>query len=225
MARSGSRRAELLTQGKTPKFWQAAEHLNEEQSAQMSQQLAALDREKTETIRSLLAIDPATEQRKSREGVTYPENRLGNLPPEKQDQVNFIRETFNEKWNRVETADREPDEVSAELRRLDTERLARLSEILTPDELLEHELQTSWTAIQLRNQLSAFQPNEEEFLKIYELQKAFDNEYVHYFHRRTDQAAVAQKLSAQQELDTQLRTALGEQRYGEYLRARSGDQP
>jgi len=96
---------------------------------------------------------------------------LGNLPPEKQDQVNLIRETFNEKWNRVEAADRQPDEVSAELRGLDAERLAKLSEILTPDELLEHELQTSWTAIQLRNQLSAFQPNEEEFLKIYELQQ------------------------------------------------------
>ena len=224
-----SRQAALLTQGKTPKFWQQPEPVTEEQSVQQLQQLAPLGREKTETIRSLLAIDPATEQRKSQQGVTYPENRLGNLPLEKQDQVSLVREEFNEKWNQVSAGDRQTesaeDEVSAELRRLDEERLARLAQILTPQEFQEHELQTSWTAIQLRDQLSAFQPTEAEFLKIYELQKAFDNEYVHYFHGRTDVAAVARRAEAQQELDGRLQAALGEQRYAEYLRARSGERP
>jgi len=224
-----SRRAALLMQGKVPRFWQPMEPVAEEKSVERMQQLAALEKEKSETVRSLLAIDPATEERKNREGVTYPENRLGNLPPEKQDQVSFVREEFNEKWNRLSAGVHQPgsseDEVSAELRRLNEDRLTKLAQILTPEELQEHELQTSWTAIQLRDQLSAFQPTEAEFLKIYELQKAFDDEYVHYFHGRTDEVAVAQKTKAQQELAGQLQVTLGSQRYAEYLRARSGERP
>ena len=221
------RRASVLTQGKVPKFWQTVEPVTEEQSVERMQQLAALEQEKTETVQSLLAIDPATEQRKSQQGVTYPENRLGNLSSEKQDKVSFVREEFNKRWDQVSVgvyqAGMSADEVSSELRRIDEERLAKLAQILTPEELQEHELQTSWTAIQLRDQLSAFQPTEAEFVKIYELQKAFDNEYVHYFQPRSDEASVAQKAKAQRELADRLRSVLGDQRYAEYLRARSDE--
>ena len=224
----GSRRAALLTGAKPPEFWQTSEPLSEEQSSKRSEQLAALAREKTETIRSLLGIDPDTEKRKQEEGFTYTENRLGNLPPQKQDRVSLIREEFNERWQQVQAiadkAGTSPDQVSATLRQLDEERLAKLNQVLTPSELLEHELQTSWTAIQLRGELITFHPTETEFLRLYELQKDFDNEYVHYFHGRADEAALARKEQAQQKLNMQIRAALGDQRYEDYSGLRSGNQ-
>src|SRR5690242_11434602 len=79
----GGRRAALLTGGKTPEFWKLSERQLENANSDTQEQLAALDREKIETIRTLLGIDPTTERRKREDGVTYPENRLGNLSPEK----------------------------------------------------------------------------------------------------------------------------------------------
>jgi len=186
-----------------------------------------MDREKTVLIRDLLGVDLATELRKSREGVTYPDNRQGFLSPEKQDQVAAVREAMNENWALLQSPEKlagmTPDEISAELRQLNEARLAKLAQILTPEELREHELQTSWTAINLRNQLATFQPSATEFAAIHDLQKAFDDEFVHYSGNRTDAATLQRKEFAQQQLEAQIRSQLGEQRYADYLAAKAGN--
>jgi hypothetical protein len=185
-----------------------------------------MDREKTSLIRDLLGVDLATELRKSRDGITYPENRQGFLSVEKQDLVSAVREEMNEQWTWLETPagqeGKTPDEITAELRKLNEDRLAKLAQVLTPDELREHELQTSWTAINLRNQLAAFQPSPAEFAAIYDLQKAFDDEYVHYYGSRTDQPSLQRKELAQQQLEAQIRSQMGAQRYADYLAAKAG---
>ena len=218
------RRAGLITGGKIVPYWQTAESLPTPDRFETQRQLQEMDRDKAGLIRDLLGVDLATELRKSRDGVSYPENRLGFLSPEKQDQVSAIREEMNEKWPLLQSASakesKTPDEISAELRRLSEERLARLAKILTPDELLEHELQTSWTAVNLRSRLAAFQPSAEEFTAIYDVQKAFDNEYVHYFGNRTDPPSLQRKEQARQQLEAQIRSILGEQRYTDYVAAR-----
>ena len=221
-----ARRAERITGGRVPPYWQTVESLPAAAGARIQQQLLELDREKTSLIRDLLGVDLATELRKSREGVTYPENRHGFLSEEKQDLVSAVREEMNEKWALLQpSASREgktPDEISAELRKLNEDRLARLAQILTPEELREHELQTSWTAINLRNQLAAFQPSSAEFTAVYDLQKAFDDAYVHYYGSRNDEPALQRKELAQQQLEAQIRSQLGEQRYADYLAAKAG---
>lgn len=220
------RRAELITGGKVPPYWQTVESLPAPAGEDMQRQLIEMDREKSAVVRDLLGVDLATELRKSRDGVTYPENRQGFLSPEKQDQVSTVRAEMNEHWARLQTpAGREgksPDEISAELRQFNEERLAKLAQILTQDELREHELQTSWTGITLRNRLAAFQPSATEFAAIYDLQKAFDDEYIHYFGNRTDQPSLQRRELARQQLETQIRSLLGEQRYADYIAAQAG---
>ncbi len=220
------RRAELITGGKVPPYWQVAESPPASVGDQLQPQLLEMDREKTVLIRDLLGVDLATELRKSREGVTYPDNRQGFLSPEKQDQVAAVREAMNENWAMLQSPEKlaglTPDEISAELRKLNEDRLAKLAQILTPEELREHELQTSWTAINLRNQLATFQPSAAEFATIHDLQKAFDDEFVHYSGNRTDPASLQRKELAQQQLEAQIRSQLGEQRYADYLAAKAG---
>jgi hypothetical protein len=217
------RRAELITGGTVPPFWQTVESLPAPAASDLQQSLLAMDRDRATLVRELLGVDLATEQRKSRDGVSYPENRLGFLAPEKQDQVSAVREAMNEQWaalqNPAAQEGQTPESIAAALRRINEERLAKLAAILTPEELREHELQTSWTGITLRNRLTAFQPSQTEFAALYDLQKPFDDEYVHYAANRSDPALLQRREQARQELDARIRLVLGEQRYAEYVAA------
>ncbi|MSU33587.1 MAG: hypothetical protein EXS36_00435 [Pedosphaera sp.] len=184
-----SQRAQLTTPS-VPPFWQSVPKLSGGELQAREEQLRALDQKKKEMLRSLLGIDPGIELRKIRDGFGYTDNRLGGLSEEKQDQVSLVREEQNELWRQVQAAPVDPaaspDALSLELQRLDEDRLARLAQILRPAELIEHELQTSWTAIQLRESLAGFQTSAAEFRMLYDLQKPFDDEYVHRFGNRTD---------------------------------------
>ena len=151
----------LLTTPAGPKFWQTTPELAPAERRALEGQLQILEQDRNETLRALLGVDPAIEQRKSREGITYSDNRLGNLTPEQQDQVSLVREQFNESWRQVQATSAgapasSPEILAAQLQSLDEERLGRLAKILSPDELAEHELQTSWTALQLRERLRQF---------------------------------------------------------------------
>ena len=97
------RRAELITGGKVVPYWQTAETLPTPAQAEVQRQLKEMDQDKAGLIRDLLGVDLATELRKSREGVTYPDNRLGFLSSEKQDQVSALREEMNEKWTMLQS--------------------------------------------------------------------------------------------------------------------------
>jgi hypothetical protein len=214
-----ARKMELTTGGKVLPFWEAMGPEPDRQTRiEMAKQLAAMDKEKTRLVRDLLGVDLATELRKNSEGDVYPWNRLGFLSPDKQDQVSVLREAFNEQWPQVSAEaakqGKSAEAIALELQRLDQKRLADLARILTPEELRAHELQTSWTAIQLRNRLAAIKPSESEFLAIYELQKAYDDHYVHYGAGRTEE----QKAAARLQVEAQIRLALGEVRYDAYRR-------
>ena len=215
------KRGQLITP-ETPGFWQAAPQLTSEQQLAQREELQNLDLERAGTIRRLLAVDPGIERLKENTGFTYTENRLGNLPREKQDLVSLVREEFNERWREIQAAATKgmsPDEASQQLRELDGTRLAKLREVLTPAEFAEHELQTSWTAIQLRQRLANINPSESEFRMLYEAQKPFDDEYVHYFNGRTDEVGLQRKQQEQTQLDERIRLILGEQRYRELIGA------
>ena len=217
-----SRRGRLLTP-EPPPYWKLPTPPSPEQQAALAAELERLDSERVSTIRKLLGVEPSSEQLKLTTGFTYTDNRLGNLPPAKQDQASLIREEFNEKWRHVQAAagsgDVSPDEITRQLRELDGERLARLAQILSPAELTEHELQTSWTSIQLRQRLAGRNPTEAEFRLIYEAQKEFDNEFVHYFNGRTDEPAMRLRQQQERLLNERLRLLLGEQRYDELMPA------
>jgi len=85
-----------------------------------------------------------------------------------------------------------------------------LANILTPEELEQHQLRTSPLASELREQLSNFHPSEEEFVELFRLRTQFQDPF-----------AKAQPLSVQtqQELQSRLRALLGPTRYADYERS------
>jgi hypothetical protein len=67
----------------------------------------------------------------------------------------------------------DPQELQQLLNRY-TQKEAEVSQLLSPEELEQYELSTSWTADNLRRRLSGFEPTEDEFRTIFRLWRAHD---------------------------------------------------
>jgi len=63
------------------------------------------------------------------------------------------------------------DEDQNTLRRIEKQRESELAQVLKPEELEEYQLSHSSTANSMRAQMTVFQPSEEEFRKIFRLEK------------------------------------------------------
>lgn len=91
--------------------------------------------------------------------------------------------------------------------------------VLTPEEFLDYQLRFSMTANMLRQQITGFDPSEEEFLTVFKLREEFDREYSPMLLANATAAEQAEHSKAQEQLNEQLREVLGEQRYADYERA------
>jgi hypothetical protein len=96
---------------------------------------------------------------------------------------------------------------------------AAIREVLTPEEFRDYQLRFSMTANMMRQQLGAFGPNEEEFLSIFELREAFDQEYLVLGMGNPTEAEQRQRAEAEAALKEQIKATLGEARYAEYERS------
>ena len=65
----------------------------------------------------------------------------------------------------------------AKMTALDKEQTEAIAALLTPEEFTEYKLRSSNTANVLREQLSAFEPTEEEFRALFKLREPFDEKY------------------------------------------------
>jgi hypothetical protein len=106
------------------------------------------------------------------------------------------------------------------LRKVEKKYHDELAKILTPDQLLEWDLRHSDTANQLKNNLSAFDPNEAEFRSLFQYQQAMEA-----LNPTRDPDSDAPQPTAeerkalqdqQKALDAQLAQAVGTNRVAEY---------
>jgi hypothetical protein len=98
---------------------------------------------------------------------------------------------------------------------LRAQREAELAQLLGPQDFQEYQLRNSGTAREMRDNLSSFSPSEDEFKKIFDLRKNFEDQFA-FGRGGGDDAAREQRRAAEQQLDQQLQATLGEQRYAEY---------
>jgi hypothetical protein len=99
---------------------------------------------------------------------------------------------------------------------LEKERRADLARLLTPDELLNYDLHASSTAYALRYRLSAFEASEEEFRKLYALNRSLDARFGLPEAQTPEQRRL--RAEAEKSLAPQIEAALGPERYAEYKR-------
>jgi len=141
--------------------------------------------------------------------------RYGNLPAEKIAAIEGITGDYAELIAQVreESKGLTLPEDREKLAYLEKERRADLEKILTPDELDQYDRRTSPSAMAVRMQLRNLKTNEDEFLKLYRLQKAFDEKYgsgtLNAEQSRT-------KDEARPQLTAQFREALGPARFEEF---------
>lgn len=223
------RKAQIQTQSGAFRFWQTSETgaLGEVSDPRVSEQLARLDREQRELVRELLDVDFDLEMAKYSSGQDYQQMAYSFLNPEKRQQVDDVQAKFDELEQQIYERSKGflLDADQEALRQLQKQREAELARVLSTEELEEYHLRMSPTATTLRAQMHGFNPSEEEFRKVFRLQKTFDDQFSAFDLTDPGQAeahAVAQER-AQQALDEELRKTLGPDRFSEYQRAQDAD--
>ena len=109
-----------------------------------------------------------------------------------------------------------PREKEARIALLEKEERADLARLLSPRELEDHDLRNSRTSVVLRGHLGTFNPTEAEFRTLHSLLFPLDNSGM---SRTTNGAEAETYFAAKDAVDRQIRTALGDARYGDYVRA------
>ena len=194
--------------------------------------LRELGREQTKVMKDLLG---KSDQEDDPMYAAYLRRQYGDLPGDKVDQLKKVTQDYGELRNEIYSAaglgagggaiTLTPDD-RAKLALLEKAQRDDIRGLLSPKEFDDYELRSSNTADQMRYQLSAFNPTEEEFRTIFAMQRTFDDQY------RTmqmvgdappSQEAMRQRMEAQKQLTDQIKASLGPERGAEYERAIDGN--
>src|SRR5205085_9281385 len=95
----------------------------------------------------------------------------------------------------------------------------KVKALLTPEEALQYDLRLSMTATMLRSQIDGFNPSEDEFLKVYQLKKNFDDQFSPLARVDEKDEDTKKREAAEKILNSQIKEAIGETRYADYERA------
>jgi hypothetical protein len=202
------------------KFWQTEDRNNRTERRDRERKRREIEEEKRQLIKELLGVDLESEMAKWEGRPDGDAWRLGFLSPEKQQAVQALQQKFEEMqralFNEMREGGGPPSpETRAKMLAMRAQREAELAALLSPQEFQEYQLRNSNTARNMRDSLASFSPSEDEFRKIFEARKAFDDQYG-FARGGGDEAAREQRRLAQQQLDDQLRSVLGEDRYAQY---------
>lgn len=223
-----AKEAALGFRGEFVKVWEAAEPTREkdfEKAAQFRQ----LRVEKRNLIYDLLGIDVPGDI-PSLVGSNFNtawEQALAMLPLEKRGPVRAVQDRF---WEKTETLRKRLDnlllpEDAEEYRRLRAERVTELQKILTPLEFEEVEIRTSTTANNLKSELAAFVPSEQEFRELFRIKRDLHEATYLPGQLVGDEAGqrAQERAQASAKAEEQIKATLGEARYAEYQRAQDND--
>jgi hypothetical protein len=134
-------------------------------------EIDALGREQTALVKELLGPDAAAPDAWSQ---LIRQRKYGNLDPDKIDRLETITSDYADlrKEITVEARGIFLPEDQQKIALIEKEQRADIVKLFTPEELEDYDLRTSNTAQNLRYQLSAFNPTEEEFRTIFNLTQA-----------------------------------------------------
>jgi hypothetical protein len=176
----------------------------------------ALDREASELVAQLLGPSTAELSEPARRMF---QRQYGDLSPEKISEMQRIQADYSDLLAEVRSEARGLmlPEDAAKLAFLEKEMRSDLARLLAPEELEAVELRSSGTAARLRSDLSAFNPSEEEFRALFQIQRSVDT---HFGEANAGLTPDQRRLrdAAQQQLAAQVEAALGPERYAEYKR-------
>lgn len=221
---------EIEAVNEAPKYWQPEnkELVNVQAALEKLELKQKLDFEKRQIISDLLGVDLAAERlRRKGERDLYSE-RLNFLPEAKLARVRMIMEAANREELRIRESswlrdDQMSESDKARLREITDARERQVAAILTPEEMERFNLWFSPSAYKVREAFFTLEPTEEEWLSIYHLQRAFDEEWGDI---DPDSPPLAEKQpyeAARSQLEEDIRQQLGPDRWREFKQARDHD--
>jgi hypothetical protein len=201
------------------KFWQPVEQEMWDDAGQKDalRQQRALDFEKREVIRELLGVDLVGERLRVQGQEDYHGQRLNFLPEEKRARVRTVLDQFADKERELLEQQVENGDgllATDELARVRQEKEAALGPLLTPQEREQYDLWFSGAAGSVRDSVYGMNATEEEFMKLYALQRNFEAQ---------SGSAPVPGTAEWNRFQEKARDALGESRYGEWVRAQDPD--
>ena len=194
-----------------------------------------------------LRIDPSRMTREQREqlalarremsnaliaatGTNVLSNNLGEanisfLPEAKRDALRRVLSDYEDMMDQYGSAggiqlasDRE------KMKLLRSERERDIAALLTPEEFADYQMRTSPSAETLRSRYGEAIANEDQFKKLYALQKAFDDKFpIENFNGRVTPEAMKARSEASLQLQSDLRAAVGDDAYAALRRAADSD--
>ena len=206
------------------KFW--VRHNFYGADSQMSkaqrEQMRALQKEESDLLKSLLGQDVYQQRAKDAGSPDWTDRYFASIPKELRDKVQDIDGRMNEAKQEIYAAANGyvDQDTQADLRAVEKKFHDELAAVLTPEQLLDWDLRHSDTANQLKNNLSAFDPNEAEFRALFKYQQAAQD--LNPPRNPDDDPAppTADERKAlqekQKELDAGLAQAIGDDRAKEY---------
>ena len=219
------RKADILSKSPARKeFWKSGNPSSlGRPSASASSQMAQLDREKNEVLGELFnpsglaainrpgPLARARSQAKSGYAMDF-------IPEETKAQLNTLEQEYGSQLLKKMAQGASDAQDMAEIRQLRQDRDSSIATMLTPEQKTEYDLRKSPTAANMRLQMDGFDPSEDEFRDIFGARKAFDDEHGVVPGASISAGDMEVRQFAEQEMNDQIRTSLGDDRYQDYLR-------
>ncbi len=187
------------------------------------EQMRALRKEESDLLKSLFGADFYQQLAKDAGGEDWMEKNYAYIPKELREQVQDIEQRMNEEKQEIYAKNEgyvrpiSPRRICTRLRRNIT---MNWQKFLRRNSCSEWDLRNSDTANQLKNDLSAFDPNEDEFRALFQYKQAQED-----LNPQSDPDSDAPPLTAdqikanadkQKALDDQLAQTVGTNRVAEY---------
>lgn len=157
-------------------------------------------------------------------GVGGDAGQLAFLPQAKRDALRRITQDYDEMFAKFMGGGPQLASDKEKLRLLRAERDRDIAALLTPEERLAYDLRTSGSGATVRSRYGDGIESEEEFAKIFALQKAFDERFPREaMTGRIAPETLRARAEAERQLESDVRAAVGEDRYAALRRAADAD--
>lgn len=211
----------IQSEGELFKYWQTGMNLGF--NASVISDTRALERSRKEEMQAALGElgTPEFADAGVAGSITL-SRQLTFLPEEQRSEVMDIYTQFQLKRSEIMMNANgvmlPPDQEA--IQALSQEMNEQLASMLTPEQKTTLDLYLSDTANMMRSQLVGFNPTEEEFRSIFEIQQAFDQSYPSQYGMMSMDPEEQEAMQlARQEMESSLKETLGEDRYQDYQKA------
>ena len=200
------------------KFWKAGNPMAAMMDPDRMEKNQALAKEKRALLKELLGIEPEEKPDMMAGMNDMFSTMLDFLPEGKQAQVMDVFMKFQTKIAKS-MGNGQPDaEDMKKMQQVQKDMEAELASVMTPKEFEDYQLRMSQTAMVMRMQMAGFNPSEQEFRDIFKQKKAYDDEFGLMGLGTLTKEERNKSAAAKKEMETQLKTTIGDARYAEYER-------